>query len=341
MGRRVELLERDGQTNETDVRRAAASLVASGCSAIIGLSDTDQVLAAAPIAARAGVPFVTSGATSPLLTEAGAQLALPRLLRRQRAGRRERPVRHRPAGRADRGDPLRPGPGLHAPAGQVLRALVPRAGRQRRWSRPTTSRRRRPCRRLDDGPRGGATDGDSAAEDSGEDGSELSAETASDSARPARTAPLTAPATARATSGRVDRQHRRRRPPRRPTCSSWPPAPADAARIVRRLRAAGYRQPIMGGDSFDSESLVQAAEKTGGKVYYTTHAAVGMSSASRAVRRFDASFQAAYGRPPQNAFAGLGYDADRPGRLGHQARRLGRSRPRSATRSRRRATSPA
>ena len=69
MGRRVELLERDGQTNETDVQRAAASLVASGCSAIIGLSDTDQVLAAAPIAARAGVPFVTSGATSPKLAK--------------------------------------------------------------------------------------------------------------------------------------------------------------------------------------------------------------------------------------------------------------------------------
>ena len=34
-----------------------------------------------------------------------------------------------------------------------------------------------------------------------------------------------------------------------------------------------------------------------------------MSSASNAVRRFDASFEAAYGRPPQNAFAGLGYDA--------------------------------
>ena len=49
------------------MRRAAASLVAAGCSAIVGLSDTDQVLAAAPIAARAGVPFVTSGATSPLL----------------------------------------------------------------------------------------------------------------------------------------------------------------------------------------------------------------------------------------------------------------------------------
>ncbi len=69
LGRRVELLERDGQTSEANVRRAAASLVASGVSAIVGLSDTEQVLAAAPIAARAGVPFVTSGATSPRLAE--------------------------------------------------------------------------------------------------------------------------------------------------------------------------------------------------------------------------------------------------------------------------------
>jgi len=85
--------------------------------------------------------------------------------------------------------------------------------------------------------------------------------------------------------------------------------PADAPRIVRDLRAAGYRQPIMGGDSFDSAALISAAEKSGGKVYYTTHSAVGMNTASNAVRRFDASFKASYGRAPQSAFAGLGYDA--------------------------------
>jgi branched-chain amino acid transport system substrate-binding protein len=65
----------------------------------------------------------------------------------------------------------------------------------------------------------------------------------------------------------------------------------------------------MGGDSFDSDALVESAETTGGKVYFTTHAALGVSSASLAVRRFDASFEAVYGRPPQNAFTGLGYDA--------------------------------
>jgi branched-chain amino acid transport system substrate-binding protein len=67
LGRRVELLERDGQTNPALVRYDAQDLVALKVTAIIGLSDTDQVLAAAPVAASAGIPFVTGGATSPLL----------------------------------------------------------------------------------------------------------------------------------------------------------------------------------------------------------------------------------------------------------------------------------
>jgi len=67
LGRRVELLERDGQTDPALVRYDAENLAALKVTAIIGLSDTDQVLAGAPVAARAGIPFVTSGATSPLL----------------------------------------------------------------------------------------------------------------------------------------------------------------------------------------------------------------------------------------------------------------------------------
>jgi branched-chain amino acid transport system substrate-binding protein len=38
-------------------------------SAMMGLSDTDMVRAAVPVAAGAGIPFVTSGATSPGLAE--------------------------------------------------------------------------------------------------------------------------------------------------------------------------------------------------------------------------------------------------------------------------------
>ncbi len=303
LGRRVELLERDGQTSETGVQRAAASLVASGCSAIVGLSDTDQVLAAAPIAARAGVPFVTSGATSPRLPKqvpnwlflacfgdnaqaaASAQFATDQLGARTAAILYDKEMDYarllsryfERSFRAQGGEVV-----ATADYEQAAQA-VPRleaTGEESSTSGEESS---------GEEPGDSSGSGDDSSPGSGDDeGGSSSAATSTSAA--ASASPGTAPAES------VD-------------VLFVAAGPEDAARIVRRLRAAGYQQPIMGGDSFDSESLIQAAEKTGGKVYYTTHAAVGMSSASRAVRRFDASFQAAYGRPPQNAFASLGYDA--------------------------------
>ena len=317
MGRRVELLERDGQTNKTDVQRAAASLVASGVSAIVGLSDTDQVLAAAPIAASAGVPFVTSGATSPRLTRqvpdwlflacfgdnaqaaASAQYATDRLGARTAAVLYDRDLDYTRllAKYFERS--------FRAQGGQVLVS----ADYGKDESAVDRLRGKEPVTDDEDGGDGGSSDGDSNGD--GSDGSDGSGDESdgnsnqesndeSDGSTSTTLEDTTTVAAAR-------------------SATSDPAATADvlfvaagpeaAAAIVRQLRRAGYRQPIMGGDSFDSTALVQAAEKTGGKVYYTTHAAVGMSSASNAVRRFDASFEAAYGRPPQNAFAGLGYDA--------------------------------
>jgi branched-chain amino acid transport system substrate-binding protein len=260
LGRRVELLERDGRTDETQVRHAAASLVAAGVCAIVGLSDTDQVLAAAPVAAGAGVPFVTSGATSPRLPQeisdwlflacfgdnaqaaASAQYAMERLGASSAAVLYDKELDYsRLLSRYFERS-------LRAQGGQVLAS----AGYGK-----------------DDEPVALLGDDDA-------DGEEEDVEAGT--AAGADVLFVAAP-------------------------------PEDAATLVRQLRRAGYTQPIMGGDSFDSSSLIEAAQKTGGKVYYTTHAAVGLSSASRSVRRFDASFHAAYGRPPQNAFAGLGYDA--------------------------------
>jgi branched-chain amino acid transport system substrate-binding protein len=249
MGRRVELLERDGQTDTTMVSRAAADLVSSGVSAIVGLSDTDQVLAAAPIAARAGVPFVTSGATSPRLTGQvpdwlflacfgdNAQAAASAQYATDQLGARTAAVVY------DRGM-------------QFTRLLARyfQESFRREGGRIVTANR------FDDG-------------------------------------------------GDVVRLLDRRSRAATADLLFVAAGPQDAGPIVRSLRAAGYDQPVMGGDSFDAESLVAAAGSTGGNVYYTTHAAVGVSSASAAVRRFDASFQAAYGRPPRNAFACLGYDA--------------------------------
>ena len=68
LGRPVELLERDGQSDPALVATATRELVhAPGLSAITGLNDTSMVLAAAPIAEKARMVFLTSGATSPLV----------------------------------------------------------------------------------------------------------------------------------------------------------------------------------------------------------------------------------------------------------------------------------
>lgn len=51
----------------SEVRAAVASVLTSSPSAVMGLTDSDQVLAGAPVATAAGRLFLTSGATSPLL----------------------------------------------------------------------------------------------------------------------------------------------------------------------------------------------------------------------------------------------------------------------------------
>jgi len=69
LGRRVQLLVEDGESNTDVIAERTAELLrrTDSLPALIGLSDTDEVLAAAPAAAAAGRLFLTSGATSPQL----------------------------------------------------------------------------------------------------------------------------------------------------------------------------------------------------------------------------------------------------------------------------------
>lgn len=77
LGKKVELIVRDGKTDPATLAIVTEQLVESGVVAITGLSDTTMVLAAASVAQRAGIPFVTSGATSPSLpSEVGDNLFL-------------------------------------------------------------------------------------------------------------------------------------------------------------------------------------------------------------------------------------------------------------------------
>ena len=68
-GREIELILCDGKSDPAKVRECAVGLLGENVSAMMGLSDTDMVLAAAPVVSGAWVPFVTSGATSPRLAE--------------------------------------------------------------------------------------------------------------------------------------------------------------------------------------------------------------------------------------------------------------------------------
>ncbi len=67
-GKQVELVMRDGKTDPATVANVTTQLIESDkVSAIIGFTDSDSALAAGPLCQRAGVPFVTAGATSPKL----------------------------------------------------------------------------------------------------------------------------------------------------------------------------------------------------------------------------------------------------------------------------------
>ncbi len=70
LGKKLELILLDGKTDIPTIKIATNQLIEKDrVSAIIGFSDTDMVLAAAPIAADAKVVFITSGATSPKLPQ--------------------------------------------------------------------------------------------------------------------------------------------------------------------------------------------------------------------------------------------------------------------------------
>jgi len=72
LGRRVSLLLVDGQTKPELIAEETGWLFkrAPAVSGLIGFSDTDMVLAAAPVAAKHRRVFLTSGATSPQLPAA-------------------------------------------------------------------------------------------------------------------------------------------------------------------------------------------------------------------------------------------------------------------------------
>jgi branched-chain amino acid transport system substrate-binding protein len=98
-----------------------------------------------------------------------------------------------------------------------------------------------------------------------------------------------------------------------------------AGKVISKLRAAGFKGPIVGGDSYDDPDF-WSGETLAENVYFTTHVypAKSPGAASAAVL---SAFRAAYRGTP-DAFGGLGFDALRlvlaaePGKGGDLAKRL-------------------
>src|SRR5690606_28255267 len=66
-GRMIEIVPYDTRTDQQATATAAQQAVSEGVVAGIGYGDTTFVMAAAPTFQEAGIPFVTSGATHPML----------------------------------------------------------------------------------------------------------------------------------------------------------------------------------------------------------------------------------------------------------------------------------
>ncbi len=85
--------------------------------------------------------------------------------------------------------------------------------------------------------------------------------------------------------------------------------PYNVGAVVQQFRAAGLTGPIIGGDGYDDPSWVAAAGASANNVFFTTHALNDASAGTDSYKKFFDAYQKEYGKAPENAFAGLGYDA--------------------------------
>lgn len=84
--------------------------------------------------------------------------------------------------------------------------------------------------------------------------------------------------------------------------------PTVTMKIINEIRQAGFKQPIIGGDSFDSNLLQKLTTVIPGTIYFTTHAFIEPQNSNVTVQKFIHLYQATYHKPPDSSFAGLGYD---------------------------------
>lgn len=84
--------------------------------------------------------------------------------------------------------------------------------------------------------------------------------------------------------------------------------PNEAGLTVKQIREAGLTLPIVSGDGFDTELVTTVpGPELANDVYFSTHTY--REDTRPEVLEFIEAYEAEYGRPPENAFAALGFDA--------------------------------
>lgn len=84
--------------------------------------------------------------------------------------------------------------------------------------------------------------------------------------------------------------------------------PNEAGLTVKQIRESGLELPIVSGDGFDTELVTTVpGPRLADEVYFSSHEY--RESDKPEVREFVQEYEKEYGRPPENAFAALGYDA--------------------------------
>jgi branched-chain amino acid transport system substrate-binding protein len=84
--------------------------------------------------------------------------------------------------------------------------------------------------------------------------------------------------------------------------------PNEAGLTTKQIREAGLTLPIVSGDGFDTELVTTVpGPKLANDVYFSTHTY--REDKRPEVLSFIEEYKKEYGRPPENAFAALGFDA--------------------------------
>ncbi|WP_415719614.1 ABC transporter substrate-binding protein [Maridesulfovibrio sp.] len=82
--------------------------------------------------------------------------------------------------------------------------------------------------------------------------------------------------------------------------------PPDAPKYITELRKAGFNQPIVSGDGFDTPCLRDIPEEYSHSIYFATH--VAYDNPEPMVQEFVDSYTRMFGKEPESGFAALGYD---------------------------------